>query len=507
MSHTVFEKTILKENQLTMLLTSAYWLLGDKARSSSSERSYIKNFANTAAVHIVSIGVLILLAVFFMVFPHHQLPHAFSMAALALVAVVIVFFALRHRPARFPQLQLSSRKRPFLFLCWPDDDLPERAHKCIHGMRIFNADMFEVITITATNLGDFVGSDALAEWRSSPVTMPEKRLYDMQRRLLRCCGGVALPACCIAFAPLREVLLMLTDQTIFGYDQEGGHFSAIAALPIPADADYLKSKTLSTDLVDIASRRHLLRSGQQPPSALILDVEGMDDMFFSISNNMAQEFSASRIACNVEACYVLNLDVDTQRWKDLMEDFSLHFPGATWPRRQSAPSTPCNGALGCLQGHLAMVKRASHEAIRRNVLILEDDAQALRDVHSALDDFFSEPERAMAWDVILLAANVLEEEVIAGSVVNRARDVQVAAAYIVRAGYVATLAETFSRALQENEVEGKWRGEFCADQCWKTLQRQDRWFVFKDCVIQQRPTFSNIEQKRVFYGWTCGRTA
>lgn len=473
----------------------------------------------TAFIIVMSTSLVVANGVACFAFFRRSAPRAFLVAVLAtslLVTMAIVFFAkstasLLSSPAIARQqplpLRLSSRRRPYLFLCWPEDILPERAHRCIKGTRIFNADTFEVVVITASNLGDFVASEALAEWRSSPDASPEQRCRDMRRRLLRCCGGVALPACCISFAPLREVLLLLRDETLLGYDQEGRGCSAVASLLMRVGADYSRTQMLSTDLVDLASRRNPRSLGRRPPSALILDVEGTEDALLSLSWRMAQDFSASRMACNVEACYALNLDSRPDRWESVLEEFSLHFAGTARPLRQSAPSTPENGALGCLQGHLAMVRRAAREAPRKNVLILEDDAQALRDVRSALEEFFSETEGAMAWDVLLLAANVLEEEVIAGSVVNRARDVQTTAAYIVRAGYVSTLADSFSRALRESEIEGGWRKEFCSDMCWKPLQRRDRWLVFKDCVFQQRPGYSDIVKKEVDYGRTCyGRT-
>jgi len=220
------------------------------------------------------------------------------------------------------------------------------------------------------------------------------------------------------------------------------------------------------------------------------------------AHNMATVFMEKKIACNVEACYILNLDHRLDRWEQLQDTIRKCFLNTVGVKRHAAPHVRENGAIGCLMGHLEMLKRSAKEHPFENVLILEDDAIPT-DVNFqiALERAFSFPSVAFDWDVMLLACNPQsDEEVSPLCPVRKLQEGQTTAAYLVRSGYVQTLVDLYSSTLNQ-VTSNKWEEKYCADQCWKSLQQKDKWYRFSPALMKQNPSYSDIDKKFSDHGF------
>lgn len=236
------------------------------------------------------------------------------------------------------------------------------------------------------------------------------------------------------------------------------------------------------------------------------DVLGPSDsvLFGAVSKAHAKAtaFLTNKLACCVDACYVLNLDHRVDRWERAKVTTRSCFLSVANVTRHPAPFVQENGALGCLMGHLEMLRRAANEHPFENVLLLEDDVVPTGvDCVTAMEGAFSEPSVAYDWDVMLLACNVQSDaEIGSHCPLRRLEEGQTSAAYLVRSGYVQTLIEVFSDALKD-ATSNKWNdAKHSTDQCWKRLQRKDRWYVFSPALLAQGASYSDIEKRIVDYG-------
>jgi len=165
----------------------------------------------------------------------------------------------------------------------------------------------------------------------------------------------------------------------------------------------------------------------------------------------------------------------------------------------------CAGMIGVKLSHL----RALDLAFRAGedlVAVFEDDFAWSPYVDPALvlPAILTARSQPFTWDVLLLAA-VLNEKTMITPAVNmlvapgkfsRLADVhsaQTTHGYIVRRTYLPKLRAVFESC----EVT---RSRHTAiDQCWKSLQLNDRWIAFDPPLGVQSPSYSDIELKHVDY--------
>jgi len=154
------------------------------------------------------------------------------------------------------------------------------------------------------------------------------------------------------------------------------------------------------------------------------------------------------------------------------------------------------GALGCLKSHLNLLKEAKDKKFK-NILILEDDFEFLL----SKEDFWKlmESVKDLDYDVLLFGynnGNLKSEKV--NDVYSKVLEAQTTSAYLVNEKFYDTFIKTFEECLKQL-VKTQDIYKYPADQCWKTIQPQNKWYVFHTRVGKQRKSFSNVAKINANY--------
>lgn len=206
---------------------------------------------------------------------------------------------------------------------------------------------------------------------------------------------------------------------------------------------------------------------------------------------------------NIPAVYYINLPSRTDR-KEQMEtelrrvgfqDHQIH--------RINAIATPGFGALGCGKSHIQALQTflaSSHEV----GLILEDDFMVNIDVNWArflVKTLFAD---RIDFDVVMLAGNIMKDQLGPQPYLRKVLDAQTASAYLVTKQFAPKILNNFQEAVQNLEswhnTHGERKHEFCIDQSWKSLQPPNRWYIFYPKVGLQRESYSDNELRVTNYG-------
>lgn len=169
-----------------------------------------------------------------------------------------------------------------------------------------------------------------------------------------------------------------------------------------------------------------------------------------------------------------------------------------------ADNYTCPGMIGVKMSHI----RALEAALQTNynfVLIFEDDFEWSPNFDPALVATTLNTAHLSIgrWDVILLSSIISEKRLLwptvtlpSGGIYSQlveVRAAQAATAYAVKREYISNLKNIFlsCEVTRERTV--------AIDQCWKTLQRIDRWVGFSPPLGVQAPSYSDIELIDVNY--------
>ena len=161
---------------------------------------------------------------------------------------------------------------------------------------------------------------------------------------------------------------------------------------------------------------------------------------------------------------------------------------------------PTQGILGCSKSHLSVLKLAKERGYK-NILILEDDFEFVvckEEFERNLSDFF---ESGLEYNVCMISFNLLEksEEIVEKCpVVRRVLNGQTASGYIVNGTYLDTIIALYEWSCPLLE-ETKEHWNYANDQCWKTLQKTDKWYHFIERMGKQRSGFSDNSMEFIEY--------
>lgn len=207
------------------------------------------------------------------------------------------------------------------------------------------------------------------------------------------------------------------------------------------------------------------------------------------------------MSSNIDHIFFINLDYREDR-RDEIEDEIQKYDFIDKTERFPGIRVVEQGILGCTKSHLAVLKLAKERGYK-NVLILEDDFEFVlskADVEKELQTFF---DSGIDYDVCMISYLLIkeEEDQIVEECPNLGRviEAQTASGYLVNAKYYDTIIELYEWAwpLLEN-TKAHWL--YANDQCWKSLQRKDRWFYFKNRIGKQRASFSDNSMSFMDYG-------
>jgi len=207
------------------------------------------------------------------------------------------------------------------------------------------------------------------------------------------------------------------------------------------------------------------------------------------------------MSANIDRIFYINLDYREDRREEIegeiqkmgLEEKTERFPGIRVVEQ---------GILGCTKSHLAVLKLAKERGYK-NILILEDDFEFVLskpEVENELQIFF---DSGIDYDVCMISylLNEVEDDVFIDECPNLGKviEAQTASGYLVNAKYYDTIIELYEWAwpLLKN-TKAHWL--YANDQCWKSLQKKDRWFYFKNRIGKQRASFSDNSMSFMDYG-------
>ncbi len=153
-----------------------------------------------------------------------------------------------------------------------------------------------------------------------------------------------------------------------------------------------------------------------------------------------------------------------------------------------------NGHRGCALSHIKALTFAKHQGLQ-HVLILEDDVTFIKDrktIDDTLKNFFLSCLKP--WDVFFFGAAVFDAKDTLVESFKKVLNAECAHSYVVHNNYYSTLIESYQKALNlmTEDVDFSESTFKALDQTWKTLQKQDNWFI-GPMMTQQRRSYSDIE--------------
>jgi len=205
------------------------------------------------------------------------------------------------------------------------------------------------------------------------------------------------------------------------------------------------------------------------------------------------------------AIYCINLDKRTDRWSECLQNYSAMGLPAELVQRWSACEDAEFGALGCAKSHLAALSDFLTRRSEPYCLVMEDDLDLLRPWNEFANQFNALQANGFDWDVLLLAGTCTLAYPQAANGTARVLESQSASCYLMQRRYVPEIMHSFAYSVSKLEMfrhytpRDQWTLRFAIDQAWKSLQRSDRWFMVAPTMGQQRPSYSDIEQKNVDY--------
>ena len=165
------------------------------------------------------------------------------------------------------------------------------------------------------------------------------------------------------------------------------------------------------------------------------------------------------------------------------------------------------GARGCALSHAMAISQFLFEGDKPYLMLLEDDFH-VRDKTTFFERVNVILQLTAAWDVYLLGHNhAIPIEPLTPWGSNRVINSQTTSGYIVGRLYAAKLIESFFRSSEllnrtvpmPPNIQKYAKHFYCCDILWKELQIHDRFLADLPALIQQRPSFSDIERRQVDY--------
>lgn len=219
------------------------------------------------------------------------------------------------------------------------------------------------------------------------------------------------------------------------------------------------------------------------------------DIYMEISPLLHSEISDDKILDDkiiIGHIFYINLNKRLDRREQIESQLVDYIcPGSinvTYERFE-AIETPGFGILGCGKSHLAVLKLAK-ERNYNNVLILEDDFTFIvskEEFKNELNVFFS---LNIDYDVCMLSYLLLEYEECEYPTLYKILNSTTASGYIVNSSYFDTLIELYESAMIELE-NTKMHWLYANDQIWKSLQKKDKWYCFKNKIGVQSIGYSD----------------
>jgi GR25 family glycosyltransferase involved in LPS biosynthesis len=162
-----------------------------------------------------------------------------------------------------------------------------------------------------------------------------------------------------------------------------------------------------------------------------------------------------------------------------------------------AVDRPEHPRYGCSSSHIKALQ-CFLQSGERYCAILEDDfTTSVSPAFGYLQIALFLTLRWNAWDVVMLASNVLSSSR-SCPLVCRVEDAQTTAGYLVTRQYAPVLLRNFQEGAEL--LKGDNNDAYALDIFMKQLQRVHRWYAFEPRIGRQGASYSDIERTHTDYG-------
>lgn len=238
----------------------------------------------------------------------------------------------------------------------------------------------------------------------------------------------------------------------------------------------------------------------QTELAHLLRAAGIDDPKISTNESLHGIKNYVDVWEAIDAFVYINLAHRTDRKNELIAELGRCGVPMSKVHRFNAivDDPPC---LGTTKSHVCVLQMAVLKGWR-NVCVLEDDFNFVSDsktVSNNIAKFFAS-HLEQNFDVLMLTGNVQRSipcDNFDFDFVEKVRESQVMAAYIVHASFYAKLLARLRYGADRLKETGQ-HWNYTCDQSWKSLQTGN-WFIFKPQLGYQRPSFSDLAGRFVDY--------
>jgi glycosyl transferase, family 25 len=197
---------------------------------------------------------------------------------------------------------------------------------------------------------------------------------------------------------------------------------------------------------------------------------------------------------HIDKIIYINLDCREDRNREIQEEFKrLQIPEDKIIRF-SAIRHESEGAIGCSQSHIAVLKMAI-ENNWKNYMVLEDDFNFIPDaefIDKVFDHFFTQFP-GDSWDMLNLARGFHQDfKDTHVKYVQKVYDVSTTSGFLVNSHFYNTLLPNFIKGFEHLCREPKNHPMYCVDRYWNRIMALSNWYITNPSVGYQRTGHSSI---------------
>ena len=203
---------------------------------------------------------------------------------------------------------------------------------------------------------------------------------------------------------------------------------------------------------------------------------------------------------NFNIVYYINLNHRTDRLKNITNELNKTNINKNKINRIPGIYIKDFGILGCAKSHClaleSFLKSSSHN---KYCIIFEDDFEFTQDqtiINEITNKIFNNMKE---FDVILLAANILNEQPCDYEFLTKIIDAQALSGYVVNRNFASILLNNYRESIMLLEKTGYKFYPYCFDIYMKRLQPFSKWYAFNPLIGKQIESYSNIENRVVSY--------
>ena len=201
---------------------------------------------------------------------------------------------------------------------------------------------------------------------------------------------------------------------------------------------------------------------------------------------------------NIDKIFFINLDYRTDRLEEITNELETYnfpkdkierFPAIKFEKDGRGEE----GLIGCSMSHLEILKISLQKGYE-NILILEDDFKFIVSneiFNKNITEFFNRHKND--YDAAMLSYNLksFEEK---DELVGYVKSAQTASGYMVNKRLLPDLIVNIEKGLK-NLISTREHWNYANDVCWFPLQKNKKWFYFKERIGIQRPSYSDCSKK------------